>query len=113
MIRISFDEISVKGTRRWTDENGRKRQQTKKFYQTVNPFNIGADGLPKTREQISIEVTAERDVWLKQSALTKGSVCNACGKEFGDFRYHTAASGDFCSHACYNMLFTELEQDTK
>ena len=26
--RYTFEEIKVKGTRRWTDDNGKKRQKT-------------------------------------------------------------------------------------
>lgn len=65
-MRIIFDEVAVKATKRWTDPaSGKKRQQTRKFYQTINPFNKGRDGLPKTRQQIMQEITAERDEWLR------------------------------------------------
>lgn len=62
--RINFDEVAVKATRRWVDESGKKRQETRKFWQTINPFNKGADGLPKTRDQILKEILAERDAFL-------------------------------------------------
>lgn len=64
-MRITFDEVAVKATRRWTDEGGKKRQETRKFFQTVNPFNKNADGSVKTRDQIMREITAKRDEWLK------------------------------------------------
>ena len=66
-MRITFDEVAVKATRRWIDEHGKKRQETRKFFQTVNPFNKNADGGMKTREQIMREVTAKRDAWLRQT----------------------------------------------
>jgi hypothetical protein len=66
MTRHVFDEVAVKATRRWTDANGKKRQQTKKFWQTINPFNKNADGSVKTATQIRAEVIAERDAWLKE-----------------------------------------------
>lgn len=64
MAWITFDEVKVKGVRRWTDAEGRKRQATKTFSQTLNPFNKNAYGLPKTRAEIVEEITAERDAWL-------------------------------------------------
>lgn len=63
-MRYVFQEIAVRGTRRWTDETGKKRQQTKKFFQTLNPFNRNAAGLPKTSSEIRQEITTERDAWL-------------------------------------------------
>jgi hypothetical protein len=63
-MRVHFNEISVKGVKRWVDENGKKRQKTRKFYQTVNPFNKDADGNVKTPSQIIAEITSERDAWL-------------------------------------------------
>ncbi len=65
-MRVNFQEVSVKGTRRWKDAEGKKRQQTKKFFQTISPFNKNADGSPKTREQILIQIKAERDAWEAQ-----------------------------------------------
>ena len=62
-MRVNFEEVSIKATRRWTDENGKKRQQTRKFFQTLNPFNTGAAGLPKSRDQIMSELQAEKAVW--------------------------------------------------
>lgn len=63
-MKVYFEEVSVKAVKRWVDENGKKHQQTKKFYQTINPFNKDKDGFPKNREQILAEIKAERDAWL-------------------------------------------------
>lgn len=63
-MRYTFDEVSVKATKRWTDESGKKRQQTRNFFQTINPFNKNEDGTIKTRDQIMAEIKAERNVWL-------------------------------------------------
>jgi hypothetical protein len=71
-VRITFDEIKVKGTRRWTDEEGKKRQQTRTFMQTVNPFNKHANGRQKSRDEIVTEVRAERDAWLKETPSNGG-----------------------------------------
>lgn len=64
-VRLTFDKVSIKGVKRWT-ENGKRRQQTKEFMHTLNPFNKNADGTVKTREQIMLELLAERDAWLKE-----------------------------------------------
>ena len=67
-MRIKFEEVSVKGVRRWIDSSdGKRRQETRKFYQTISPFNKGPDGMPKTRQQIMEEVIAERDAWLTKA----------------------------------------------
>ena len=69
-MRYTFEEVSVKATKRWTDAEGKKRSKTKKFFQTLNPFNKCADGSMKTRQQIQAEICAERDLWLgKAEAL--------------------------------------------
>lgn len=65
-MRITFPEIAVKATRRWVDADGKKRQQTRKFWQTQNPFNKHANGVPKTYEEILAAVKSERDAWLNE-----------------------------------------------
>ena len=64
-MRINFPEIAVKATKYWTDANGKKRQQTRKFWQTQNPFNKHPNGVPKTYDEILSAVRTERDAWLK------------------------------------------------
>jgi uncharacterized coiled-coil DUF342 family protein len=66
-MRITFDEVSVKGVRRWKDAAGKWHQETKKFFQTLNPFNKAADGSPKSYEQIRAEIRTERDAWMAAS----------------------------------------------
>lgn len=63
--RIRFDKVSVKATRRWKDERGKLRQETKEFFQTVNPWNRNAAGESKSRGEIMEQILAERDAWLK------------------------------------------------
>ena len=65
MTRVRFEEVSIKRTFRWRDPvTGKPRQETKKFWQTVNPFNIGADGSPKTRGAIMLELEQQAWLWL-------------------------------------------------
>lgn len=66
-MRINFQKVEVKGVRRWK-ENGKPRQETRTFMQTINPFNKNEDGSLKTYDQILAEVKAERDAWLAQPA---------------------------------------------
>lgn len=67
ITRHKFDKVSIKGVRRWKDENGKPRQETREFSQTVNPFNTTAGGLVKTPQQIMVEIKRERELWLAQS----------------------------------------------
>ncbi len=69
-MRITFEEVSLKATRRWV-EDGRKRQETRKFFQTINPFNLNASGFMKSREEIYAEISAKRDEWLQETAIAK------------------------------------------
>ena len=62
-MKFTFNEVAIKATKRWK-EDGKTRTKTRKFYQTLNPFNKNADGTVKTREQIMTEITAERDAWI-------------------------------------------------
>lgn len=71
-ITVAFEKVSVKGLRRWVDCEGKKRQQTKEFYQTISPFNRDAEGNQKTYAQIMVEIKAERDNWLTKANQEKG-----------------------------------------
>lgn len=66
--RIRFDIIRVRGQRRWKDENGKSRQETRVFQQTFNPFNKNVSGNVKTREEILREVNAECRAWMHSPA---------------------------------------------
>ncbi len=68
-MKITFDVVAVRATRVWR-ENGRRRQATKEFMQTINPFNKNDDGTVKTRQQILIEVNEQRRAWLASHKKT-------------------------------------------
>lgn len=59
-----FEQVKVKATKKWIDGDGKKRQRTCSFSQTLNPFNKNGDGSIKTREQIMAEICFQRDQWL-------------------------------------------------
>lgn len=66
-MRIEFEEVKLKATRHWT-ENGKRRQETKTFSQTINPFNKNADGQVKSRFEIMQELEEQRYQWLREHA---------------------------------------------
>lgn len=65
-MKVFFQEVSVKATKHWFDESGKKRQKTKRFFQTLSHFNKNQDGTVKTQKQILVEIKAEREEWLAQ-----------------------------------------------
>lgn len=62
-----FEEISIKRTKRWVDENGKRRQETRKFWQTISPFNKNKKGQIKTVREIQIENNEEAQKWMEQN----------------------------------------------
>ncbi|MDO6489280.1 hypothetical protein Q4503_16415 [Colwellia sp. 6_MG-2023] len=62
-MQYNFTEVSIKGVKKWK-EDGKNKQKTKKFFQTLNPYNRNSDGDIKTRAEILKEITKERDEWL-------------------------------------------------
>ncbi len=64
MTRFVFEEIvcSAKRTGKCS-VCGKRWTKTKKFRQTVNPFNKNEDGSRKSREEIWVELKSEADAW--------------------------------------------------
>lgn len=68
MPRYTFEEVVLRETRRWKDPiTGKTRQKTKKFSQTLNPFNKNGQGEVKTREEIRAELRVQADAWLAEA----------------------------------------------
>lgn len=63
---INYEEVFIKATKRWV-EDGKKRQETRKFFQTINPFNKDEGGNIKGRQQIMGEISKEADDWLREN----------------------------------------------
>lgn len=78
MTRVVFQEVAVKAVFRWRDADGKKHQETRKFRQTYNPFNKGADGAIKSREQIYAEVKRERDLWVLKRENDQRDAAGVC-----------------------------------
>ena len=66
MTWIHFDQVKLKATKRWKDADGRKRQETRTFMQTLNPFNKNIAGQVKSRAEIQDELLKERRDWLAE-----------------------------------------------
>lgn len=60
-----YEEVSIKATKKWKNKDGKWRTKTRKFYQTLNPFNT-KDGRLKTYSEIMKEIMNERDEWLSE-----------------------------------------------
>lgn len=71
----TFNAVTVKRIKRGKcSKCGAKCQVTKRFFQTLNPFNKNAAGLPKTASEIRAEETAKADAWQTREPL----VCRTC-----------------------------------
>lgn len=62
-MKVYFEQVTLKAKKTFLD-NGKRRQQTHVFMQTINPYNKNADGSQKSRIQIMDELRKERDKWL-------------------------------------------------
>lgn len=66
-MRVTFDKVELRGTKSGKCVScGKRRRRATTVYQTLNPFNKGTDGLPKTREQIYVELREKLSEWRKQ-----------------------------------------------
>lgn len=73
-MKVFYEEISVRGVRRWTDPcTGKRRQETKKFSQTISPFNRDKEGNIKTRSEILEEISKKRDEWESKAPRKEGA----------------------------------------
>ena len=74
MPTYNFQKISVKDTKKIKCKKcGKSTQETREFWQTVNPFNKNKDGSVKTIAEIYSEIGAELNEWMK-----KPLECNKC-----------------------------------
>lgn len=79
-VSLRFDEIAIKQKKTGPCIRCKKKTtKTKKFSQTINPFNKDASGCIKTAQQIIVEIDAEAAKWMKSSKL----ICGKCWK-YGD-----------------------------
>lgn len=43
---------------------GKRTKRSKTFEATINPYNRNAQGIPKTRAEIRVDLVAKGDAWL-------------------------------------------------
>ena len=68
---VNFEEVKIKSTFKWM-EDGKKRQKTEIFMQTINPFNKNWKGKMKSRKEIMKELIAKRDKWQRDMKAKHG-----------------------------------------
>ena len=59
-----FNEVAIKGTKKFVDAAGKKHSRTRKFFQTLNPYNKMPTGDVKTRDDIMMQLVGERTLWM-------------------------------------------------
>lgn len=71
--RIRFEELTVYGQKnaKCAGGCGRRLKRTKKFWQTLSPFNKNTGGQPRTRDEIYRELRGERIAWEKEPETCK------------------------------------------
>lgn len=73
-VHITFEVVKIRGEKNLPcPKCGRKVKRSATFEQTMNPWNVKADGTPKTRLDIFAELKAEREAWEAQPVL-----CSRC-----------------------------------
>jgi hypothetical protein len=74
-MKITFDEVSRRSTRKGEcSECHKNRTVTRKFFQTISPFNRNAKGEIKSRSEIKKELSAKVSAWHNEPL-----VCKECG----------------------------------
>jgi len=66
-IHTTFEGCSLRARKRWKDDNGKWKQHTEVFSQTINPFNKDDLGFVKTRTVIFKELREEREKFIKNN----------------------------------------------
>jgi len=73
MTRYVFDAIQTSRTKKGVCVKcGKRRQKTKRFTETINPFNKNANGTPKTRDQVQESVIEKARVWMSEPLVCTG-----------------------------------------
>lgn len=73
-MRINFEEVKLERTRSGKCSGcGKRTTRRVKVYQTQNPFNKNAAGLPKSLEEIREELPKQL-----REACSKPLVCTGC-----------------------------------
>lgn len=73
ITRYTFDEVSLIGHKSGKCRCGKRVKRQMKFWQTLNPYNVGKTGNPKTRSEIISELQKQIEDWKQESVL-----CTSC-----------------------------------
>lgn len=71
---VHFEEVKYQASKSLPCPScGKKVRRSRTFMQTISPFNKNADGQPKTREQIHVELHERAQEWQQEAVL-----CTPC-----------------------------------
>ena len=71
-MRVNFQEVSLVATKSGVcNVCGKQCKRSQKFWETINPFNLNAQGFVKTREEIRDELSEKVAEWQKSPAMHK------------------------------------------
>lgn len=73
MATVTFNEVAIHGMKsvKCAGGCGRTLKRSRKFWQTLSPFNKNAAGGLKTRDGIYEELRAERNAWANEPETCK------------------------------------------
>ena len=75
-VAYRFQEVYIRATKRFVDAStGKKRTRTRKFCQTLNPYNKLPDGRVKGADDIRKELKIERDAWMATPETEEAPKC--------------------------------------
>lgn len=84
MTWVRFQEVKLYGEKsvKCAGGCGRRLRRQRTFWQTLNPFNKGANGVPKTVDEIHAELRVQKQAWQAE-----GETCIHCsGSSSGGVR---------------------------
>lgn len=66
-MRLTFHEVYFRMSKRGICAGcGKSAERTEKFFQTINPYNRNAAGIPKSSKEIMDELKQEAVVWRQK-----------------------------------------------
>jgi hypothetical protein len=73
MATVTFSEVAIRGSKRVKCARGcgSTLMRSRKFWQTLSPFNKNAAGELKTRDEIQEQLFAERRAWMNEPETCK------------------------------------------
>lgn len=71
-VKVVFEEVVFRGRIGRCRDCGKRMSRTRKFSQTINPFNRNADGTPKDFLTILSELRRDAEKWCVEGASCRG-----------------------------------------